>query len=81
MTELALCIFIYLATGIAIWLVIDPVRYLDFMTKAYVHKHGTLPPRGIVVMSVVVAVVRWPKAVWVVMTALWDGMKTRWGRG
>jgi hypothetical protein len=46
--------------GSAIWAYCDPVRYADFVTRRYVERYGRLPGEGVLLLSVVVAIVKWP---------------------
>ena len=57
------CILGYLAIGAAIWALMDPVAYADFVTRAWLRKRGVLPSRGWLLVSVVLAVLLWPKVV------------------
>ena len=59
--DLAVGTLIYAAIGIAIVIAEDPLRYLDFVTRAYLRRHGRLPGRLFVAGMFVLAVAAWPK--------------------
>jgi hypothetical protein len=50
----------YIFIGSVFWAVKSD-RHIDFVVRQWVRRRGVLPGRGVIFLSVVVAIVQWPK--------------------
>lgn len=73
-TILLLC-STYLSIGGIVWLAMNPFAYLDFVVSHYAQRTGRLPGNGFLVLSVAVAVVRWPWMVAVLVKGMLRGVR------
>jgi hypothetical protein len=56
----------WLLIGSVLWALISE-RHIDFVVRRWTQRRGVLPGNGVIVLSVVLAIVKWP----VLAAALW----------
>ena len=69
--DLVTAILVYLLVGSLIWMLMDPVKYADFMVSRYVQRNGKLPAAGFHVLAVMIAIVAWPRVLLELVRAGW----------
>jgi hypothetical protein len=51
----------YLFAGAVVWMLMDPTRFADYVTRWWISKHGELPTAAVQVCAVLIAIVLWPR--------------------
>ena len=51
----------HLFVGAVVWMLMDPTRFADYVTRWWIRKHGELPTAAVQVCAVLVAIVLWPR--------------------
>jgi hypothetical protein len=75
MHDLVTWLLAYLAIGALLWALNDPSSYLDFTIRYWIARRGIVPSRGMLLLSVAVAILMWPKAVVAIVSAVAAGLK------
>jgi hypothetical protein len=53
---------VYLAVGVAVWILLDPTAYADSLVRAYARR-GTSPTAAVMALMILAVIVAWPDIV------------------